>query len=79
MRRFGIVNYDVMSDPELSIQAKGLYSLLTCYANKDRECWPSINTLADISNKSTTQISVYIKELKDQNYLKRVGRKIRLK
>lgn len=79
MKRFGIVNYDVMSDPELSIQAKGLYALLCCYADKSRECYPSISTLADISNKSTTQISVYIKELKDQNYLKRVGRKIKLK
>ena len=62
MKRFGIVNYDVMTDPEVSLQAKGLYSLLCCYADKSRTCYPSISTLADISNKSTTQISVYIKE-----------------
>jgi hypothetical protein len=78
MKRFGIVNYDVMTDPELSLQAKGLYALLTCYANKSRTCYPSISTLADISNKSQTQISVYISELKELNYIKRVGRKIKL-
>jgi len=78
MKRFGIVNYDVITDPELSLQAKGLYALLTCYADKSRTCYPSISTLADISNKSQTQISVYISELKELNYIKRVGRKINL-
>jgi hypothetical protein len=78
MKRFGIVNYNVMTDPEVSIQAKGLYALLCCYANKSRTCYPSISTLADLSNKSTTQISVYIKELKTHNYIKRVGHKIKL-
>tara|TARA_Y100000385_G_C13063278_1_gene625431 strand:- start:290 stop:529 length:240 start_codon:yes stop_codon:yes gene_type:complete len=78
MKRFGIVNYNVMTDPEVSIQAKGLYALLCCYANKSRTCYPSISTLADLSNKSTTQISVYIKELKEHNYIKRVGHKIKL-
>lgn len=78
MKRFGIVNYDVITDPELSLQAKGLYALLTCYADKSRTCYPSISTLADMSNKSQTQISVYISELKEFNYIKRVGRKIKL-
>ena len=78
MKRFGIVNYDVITDPELSLQAKGLYALLTCYADKSRICYPSISTLADISNKSQTQVSVYISELKELNYIKRVGRKIKL-
>jgi hypothetical protein len=75
MKRFGIVNYDVLIDPKLSIQSKGLYALLCCYANKSRECYPSISTLADISSKSQTQISVYIAELKQNNYIQRVGRK----
>jgi len=78
MKRFGIVNYDVISDPELSIQAKGLYALLACYANQSRMCYPSISTLSDISNKSTTQISVYIKELKDKKYIKRINRNFKL-
>ncbi|TXG83049.1 MAG: helix-turn-helix domain-containing protein, partial [Spirochaetes bacterium] len=69
----------IMTDPELSLQAKGLYALLTTYANKERECFPSINTLADVANKSCTQISTYIKELKDKKYLERRGRIMILK
>ena len=45
--RFGIVKYTVLSDPNLSIQAKGLYSLIACYADKNREAYPAASTLAD--------------------------------
>jgi len=71
---FGIVNKDILSDPELSLQAKGLYSLLCTYANQQRQCYPSLNTLADTTNKSVSQVSVYIKELKDKKYISRKGR-----
>ena len=74
--KFGIVNFIVLSDPELSIQAKGLYSLLCCYANKKRTCYPSISTLADLMNISTRTTDRKIRELKDRNYLSREGKKI---
>ena len=57
--RFGIVSYEVISDPNLSVQAKALYSMLACYANKERTCWPSISTLSDdlnISQSSTNRL-----------------------
>lgn len=76
---FGIVTKDVLDDPELSIQAKGLYSLLCTYANKDRECFPSISLLADQLNISTRYVDKLIKELKIKQYLKRSGRIITLK
>lgn len=69
--KFGIVSSDVLSDPSLSLQAKGLYAILCTYANKNRECYPSISTLADLTNKSVSQISVYIRELKTKNYVTR--------
>ena len=78
-KKFGIVNQDVLQDQELSIQAKGLYSLLCTYADKERECFPSINTLADHCNMSTRYIDKLIKELKDKKYLRRNGRKIILR
>jgi len=74
--RFGIVKHSVCTDPNLSIQAKGLYSILCCYANKDRLCWPSISTLADDTDSSQTSVKRWIKELKQHNYIKRVGRKL---
>jgi hypothetical protein len=72
--KYGVVNKDVTSDPQLSLQAKGLYAILCTYADKQRKCYPSIKTLADISNKSVSQVSVYIKELKTYGYLIRSGK-----
>jgi DNA-binding MarR family transcriptional regulator len=77
--RFGIVSYEVISDPNLSIQAKGLYSMLACYANKEKTCWPSISTLSDDLNISQSSTNRLIKELKTCNYIKRVGRKLTIK
>jgi DNA-binding MarR family transcriptional regulator len=77
--RFGIVSYEVISDPNLSIQAKGLYSMLACYANKERTCWPSISTLSDDLNISQSSTNRLIKELKTCNYIQRVGKKLLIK
>ena len=77
--RFGIVSYEVISDPNLSVQAKALYSMLACYANKERTCWPSISTLSDDLNISQSSTNRLIKELKTCNYIKRVGRRLTIK
>jgi DNA-binding MarR family transcriptional regulator len=77
--RFGIVSYEVISDPNLSMQAKALYSMLACYANKERTCWPSISTLSDDLNISQSSTNRLIKELKTCSYIKRVDRKLIIK
>tara|TARA_Y100000385_G_C13005957_1_gene599437 strand:+ start:501 stop:749 length:249 start_codon:yes stop_codon:yes gene_type:complete len=77
--RFGIVSRDVITEPNLSLQAKAVYSTLACYANKQRSCFPSISTLADDLNVSQRTIKRLIKELKEQGYVKRVGRKLIIK
>lgn len=79
LSRFGIVSYEVISDPNLSVQAKGLYSMLACYANKERTCWPSISTLSDDLNISQSSTNRLIKELKTCNYIQRVGKKLLIK
>lgn len=71
--RFGIVPYNVISDPNLSVQAKCLYALLCCYANKERKCFPKKTTLADELNVSFDTIKRYLRELKANNYIKRDG------
>lgn len=75
-KRFGIVNWDVVSDPQLSSQSKALYALLCVFCGDKRECYPSISTLADYLNKSPRQVSRLIKELKEFNIIRRIGRKI---
>jgi DNA-binding MarR family transcriptional regulator len=77
--RFGIVSRDVITEPDLSLQAKAVYSILACYANKQRSCFPSISTLANDLNVSQRTIKRLIKELKEQGYAKRVGRKLIIK
>ena len=75
METFGIVNKDIVTDPELSMQAKAIYSILTTYCNKNRTCFPSINTIADLCNVHPRTIHRKIKELKEKGYIKRIGRK----
>ena len=75
MERFGIVNAKVITDPELSIQAKGVYSLICTFANKERSCFPSIALLADLCNVNPSTIHRNINKLKEKGYIKRVGRK----
>ena len=74
-KRFGIVDWEVMSNPSVSAQSKALYALLCIYCGDKRECYPSISTLADILDKSQRQVSRNIKELKDAGVIKRIGRK----
>ncbi len=79
MEAFGIVNKDIITDPELSMQAKAVYSILTTYCNKQRTCFPSINTIADLCDVHPRTIHRKIKELKEKGYIKRIGRKFIVK
>ena len=69
--KFGIVSHTVITDPELSLRAKAVYSMLCIYANKQRTCYPSIATLADTGGVSYTTVKRAIRELKKKNYIKR--------
>ncbi len=76
--KFGIVNKDVLTDPDLSLTAKAVYSMLSTYANKNRMGYPSVDTLANIGGCSQSTIARSIRELKIKNYIKREGRKLYL-
>jgi|TARA_R110000796_G_scaffold241130_2_gene362424 DNA-binding MarR family transcriptional regulator len=77
--KFGIVSREVITAPDLSMRAKALYSVLACYANKERSCFPSISTISDDLNISQRTTKRLIKELKDKDYIKRAGRKLIIK
>jgi DNA-binding MarR family transcriptional regulator len=76
---FGIVSRDIILDPSITPQAKALYSVLACYANKQRTCFPLISTLSNDMNVSQRTIKRLINELKSKDYIKRVGRNIVIK
>mgnify|MGYP003111078904 FL=1 len=76
--RFGIVSYDVISDPELSRNAKAIYTVLAVHCNKERTCFPSNSTMADLLNVSYSTIKRGIKELKQAKCITRDGKIIKL-
>lgn len=76
--RFGIVSYDVISDPELSRNAKAIYTVLAVHCNKERTCFPSNSTIADLLNVSYSTIKRGIKELKQAKCIIRDGKIIKL-
>tara|TARA_B110000285_G_scaffold70381_1_gene81014 strand:+ start:445 stop:702 length:258 start_codon:yes stop_codon:yes gene_type:complete len=77
--RYGVVSRDIILAPNVTLQAKALYSALACYANNERTCFPSISTLSNDLNVSESTIKRLIKELKTKNLIKRIGRKLLIK
>jgi hypothetical protein len=77
-KRFGIVSHTVMTNPDLSLQAKAIYGILSTFANKDRLCYPSIGYLADLANVSCRTVDRKIQELKNKGCIKREGKQLRL-
>lgn len=76
--RFGIISYDVISDPEISTNAKIVYSTLAVHCNKKRTCFPSIGTMADMLNISYSTVWRSMKELKIKKCIERNGKIIKL-
>lgn len=73
-KKFGIVSDEVVKDPSLSLRAKGLYALLASYADKNRTCYPKINTLAEYAGVSRRSVERTLNELEEKGYLTREGR-----
>jgi len=76
--RFGIVSYDVISNPEVSTNAKIVYTVLAVHCNKKRTCFPSIGTMADMLNVSYSTVWRSMKELKAKKCIERNGKIIKL-
>ena len=72
--KYGIVYADVVQDPDLSVTSKALYALLATFANKERQCFPSITHLSELLSVSRRTIERSIKELKDKGYIEKHGK-----
>lgn len=69
---WGVVSKDIMRDPSISPQAKGLYALLATYADhKTRECHVGRERLAADLGVSVRSVSIWMKELLDNDALDR--------
>ncbi len=68
---FGKVDIKVMSDPELSAMAKSVYACLSCYADNNRECYPSRATLIGMLGISKVSFDKYMSELISKGIVKK--------
>lgn len=68
---FGKVSKEVMTDPSISPGAKSLYSLLCCYMDKSRSCYPGIKRLSEELYVTPSTIKRWMNELKKAKIISR--------
>ena len=66
---FGILPKAVMIDPNLSLQAKGIFAYLVTYAGNSETAFPSQKTISYQLRISKDTVGKYIKELRENGYL----------
>ena len=70
-RRYGIVDYEIMNDPSLSLEARAIYSILASYANKDRSCHPTVKTLLQVTGVSKDRFYKHMNQLIDRGIVEK--------
>ena len=69
MDRYGIVSAALMKNKELSMEARGLYAILSTYCNRDRTCYPSTKTLVNLTGKSRATVFRWLQELEQKKVI----------
>lgn len=68
---YGKVPNTIMFDQELSLEAKGLYSVISSLSGSNGYCFPNISTLCKYTNRHRTTVHRILKELIEKGYVKR--------
>lgn len=68
---YGRVNNKVVYAPELSLEAKGLYAIVCSLCGSKDYCYPTLQTLADLSGKSKSTVQRLLRELARQGVVRR--------
>lgn len=66
---FGIIPKRVMKDPNLNLQAKGIYAYLCSYAGNKDTAFPSVKLITHELNMSKDTFYKYLNELKETGYI----------
>jgi len=72
LNRFGKVSQDVMRDPDISRNAKAIYSLLCSYLGEKAYCYPSVSDMTYDLNTSTSTINRGLNELITKGIIQRI-------
>ena len=71
--QYGIVQKDLMTNPEIPLTHKCLYALLRTYFDPDLGyCYPSDKLLAENLNISSRTVSRWLKDLEDWGIIERI-------
>lgn len=66
---YTIVENGVLDDLELSKDSRLLYVYLSKYAGNQKQCWPSVKTLAMVSGISERQVRYCLNQLEAKGYI----------
>jgi DNA replication protein DnaD len=66
---FGIIPKHIMKNPNISIQAKGIYAYLCSYAGNKDTAFPSVKLITHELSMSKDTFYKYLNELKDTGYI----------
>lgn len=74
---FAKVPFEIITDTRVSDGATRLYSYLAFRQGSKETCWPSVAKMAHDLGKHRKTIHVYLNELEQNGYIKRIARKQR--
>lgn len=57
----------IMCDNSMSVESRLIYAVLACYADKSRECFPSVDTLIHDTGLCKTTFYKHMKTLIERN------------
>lgn len=69
--KFGRVPASVMLDEQISLQTKGLYSILVCLCGARDYCYPKVEYLMGVTQMSRATVYRHLQELEDRGLIRR--------
>ena len=72
---YGIVARTILANPELPVECKAIYALLSAYAVDEAECYPTIETMRKALGITTERLYKYLNILNSTGIVRRCGRK----
>lgn len=72
---YGVVARSILTSPEIPVECKAIYALLSAYAGDEAECYPTIETMRKALGITTERLYKYLNILNSTGIVRRCGRK----
>jgi len=70
-KRYGKIDPEIILDETLPDGSKKIYTVLTLYCDKNRQCYPSIDTLLKNTGMTNTTFYKYMRVLEEREIVKK--------